>query len=104
MPNKTRLTYIAGFIAVGWIASAVLIGFFLVLAHFVKSSTAGITVFLVVLYSCLFGLLGWQVQMWKGRRDGWPAADTRDRRRARLTHTARKYRDNTEDESGWKRS
>ena len=56
-----------------WIATAVLIWIFLLLAHFLKSTTAFITLFLVVLYSSLFGLLGWQVYIWKGRRDGWPS-------------------------------
>lgn len=103
MANRRKLAYIAGFIAIGWIASAALIGFFLLLAHFVKSTSAGITLFLVILYSCLFGLLGWQVYAWKGRQDGWPSRKQSDRvwRRADKKRT-NELEDAENTNSGWK--
>ena len=104
MANRRKLTYVAGFIAIGWIASAALIGFFLLLAHFVKSTTAGVTLFLVILYSCLFGLLGWQVYTWKGRRDGWPSADKRERRLASQRGRIKEANNADDHESGWQRS
>ena len=103
MANRSKLVYIAGFVGICWIGSAGLIGIFLGIAHFLKSSAAVITLFLVMFYSCLFGLLGWQVYTWKGRRDGWPSATPRRRGRARVLGTRKKDSDNAEDaESGWK--
>lgn len=104
MANRRKLTYVAVVVAIGWIGSAALIGFFLFLAHFVKSTTAGVALFLVILYSCVFGLLGWQVYTWKGRRDGWPSTDERERRLARKQGRRTKDANNAgDDESGRKR-
>lgn len=104
MANRRKVWYIAGFIAICWTAWAGLIGIFNVLAHFLKSSTAAVTLFLVILYSFLFGVFGWLVYTWKGRRDGWPAADTRGRRRAKDRAAKVKASDNAEgDQCGWKR-
>ena len=99
MPNRRKLAFIAASIAVCWIAWAALVGIFAAVAHFLKSTTAFITVFLAVIYSCLFGLLGWQAYKLKGRPDGWPSANTRQRHQRRL-HDTRKQ---DTDESGWKR-
>ena len=104
MANRRKLAFIAASIAICWIAWGALVGIFVVLAHFLKSTTAVITVMLAVFYSCLFGLLGWQVYAWKGRRDGWPRASARERRPGRTLGTRKKGVDNAEDaESGWKR-
>lgn len=105
MANKRKLAFIVGSIAVCWIGWAALVGIFAAVAHLLKSTTAGITFFLVTLYSSLFGLLGWQVYTWKGRRDGWPRADARERRTARIQAGRKKDADKTDDgEAGWKRS
>jgi hypothetical protein len=105
MANRGKFAYIAGFITIGWIASAALIGFFLLLAHFVKSTAATVNLVLVIVYSCLFGVLGSQVYTWKGRRDGWPPADTRARRPTRKQDGKIRNVGNTDDdEAGWKRS
>lgn len=104
MANRRKLTYVAVFIAICWAGWAALIGIFNVLAHFLKSSAAAVTLFLVILYSCLFGLLGWLVYTWKGRRDGWPSADKRERRLARNQgRWAKDANSAGDDESGWKR-
>jgi len=79
MGDRRKFAYIAGFIGFCWIATTALIAIFIALAHFLKSTSATITLFLVLLYSCLFGLLGWQVYRWKGRRDGWPSGKPCDR-------------------------
>jgi hypothetical protein len=88
----------------GWPGGA-LVGVFHVLAHFLKSSTAAVSLFFVILYSCLFGMLGWLVYTLKGRRDGWPSVSARDRRRAKLPSATKKHSENAaDDESGWHRS
>src|SRR3954451_8628912 len=99
MANRRKLAFIAGSIAVCWISWAALVGIFAALAHLLKNTTAVITVVLAVIYSCLFGLLGWQVYTLKGCRDGWPSANTRQRRNRRLHDTRKQH----SDESGWKR-
>ena len=105
MADKRKLAFIAGSIAVCWIAWAALAGIFAVLAHLLKSTAAVVTVFLAVVYSSLFGLLGWQVYTWKGRRDGWPRANARERRRARMQGSRKKHAEKAEDgEAGWRRS
>ena len=105
MANKRKLAFIAGSLAVCWIAWAALAGIVAVLAHLLKSTAAVVTVFLAVIYSSLFGLLGWQVYIWKGRRDGWPRANPRERRRARVQGNRKKDAEKAEDaESGWKPS
>ncbi|MFL6446967.1 MAG: hypothetical protein ACJ746_04685 [Bryobacteraceae bacterium] len=105
MASKSRLAFIAAFVAICWITWAALVGIFTALAHFLGSTTAAVTTFLAVFYSCLFGLVGWQVHTWKGRRDGWPSANRCERRSARPT-TTREKQDNDPEaaESGWKRS
>ena len=100
MANKRKLAFIAASIAVCWIAWAALVGIFAAGAHLLKNTTAVITVFIAVIYSCLFGLLGWQLYTSKGRRDGWPSANTRQRRPARMQGTRKQE---TDDKSGWKR-
>ena len=103
MANRRKLTYLAGFIALCWIATAALIGIFVVLVYFLKSTTALIVLFLVVLYSCLFGLLGWQVYTWKGRRDGWASSKRNDRGWGRSDTKRSNESDEAEDiEAGWK--
>ena len=101
--NRRKLAYIAGFIALCWIATAALIGIFVALAHLLKSTSATITLFLAVLYSCFFGLLGWQLYKWKGRRDGWPSGKQSDRH---WRSADKKRTDEPEDAedtgSGWK--
>jgi hypothetical protein len=103
MANNRKFAFIAVFIAVCWIAWGTLVGIFAALAHLLKSTTSVISLFLAVIYSCLFGVLGWQVYKWRGRRDGWPSAKRGNRRRARLQDKKEDTPEETEDaESGWK--
>jgi predicted membrane channel-forming protein YqfA (hemolysin III family) len=71
MANRRKLTYIVGFIVLCWVGIAVLIGIFMSLAHVLKNTTATIIVFQLVIYSCIFGVLGSLLYKWKRERDGW---------------------------------
>jgi len=81
----------------------VLIGIFIGLAHLLKNTTATIIVFQLVIYSCLFGLLGSQLYKWKGERDGWRPGKRSDRGWGRIDKKPTNDVDESEDtNTGWK--
>ena len=104
--NKRKLVYIAGFVAICWIVFAAMVGLVLALAHVLKSTNNGVTLFLILLYSCLFGVLGWQVYGFRRRPDGWPSVRARGRSRKRTPGTTIEKDESAagEGQSGWKRS
>jgi hypothetical protein len=103
MANRGRIAYLVRFIVLCWIATGAVIGFFAALAHFVKSATALIIVFLVALYSCFFGVLGWQIYAWKGKGDGWPSGKRGDRDWRHVQGKKNNKAEKTDDdEPGWK--
>lgn len=102
MADKRKLFFIAGFVAVFWAACAAIVA---ALAHFLKSATDIAMVFIAVIYSCLFGVLGWVAYKSKGRRDGWPAANKRNPALPRVRRAGKTNSGNAADSvSGWKRS
>jgi len=71
MADKRRVSYVLKFVALCWAAIAVLAGTVVALAHLLNDTTLTIIVFQVVIYSCLFGFLGWQQYKWKSERKRW---------------------------------
>ena len=68
MADKRQLRYVVRFIVLCWIAIAAFGGIVIGLARILKNPTLTIIVAEVVVYSCLFGFLGWQQYKWKGER------------------------------------
>lgn len=92
MAARERLFYVTKFIVLGWIAVAVVAGIVIGLARILKDTTLTIIVVQVVIYSCFFGVLGWQHYKWKSDRKGWKGGGPN---RSKI--------EDAEDENGWKR-
>jgi len=71
MADKKQLSYVVTFVVLCWIAIAAFGGIVIGLSRVLKNTTLTIIVVEVVVYSCLFGFLGWQRFKWKGERKTW---------------------------------
>jgi len=101
MAARRKITYVVGFVALCWIAIAAVGGVFIALAHRLKSTTATIIVFQVVIYSCLLGVLGSQLYKSKGARDECRSRNDGGRGWGNKDTNRAKERDEPED-TGWK--
>jgi hypothetical protein len=99
MLDRKQVSYILKFIALCWTAIAAVIGIVVGLSRILKDTTLTIIVVQVVIYSCLFGYLGWQQYKWKGDRKGWGLGKDNSSWGGRK-HAESK--DTEESESGWK--
>jgi hypothetical protein len=102
MAARRKLTYVLGFIALCWVAIAAVVGIIIGVAQVLKNTTATIIVSQLLIYSCFFGFLGWQVYKSKSDRTGWHRRKD-DQRWGRVSGWRRDDLKESEDpENGWK--
>jgi hypothetical protein len=99
MGDKRQLRYVVRFIVLCWIAIAAFDGIVIGLARISKNTTLTIILVQVVIYSFVFGFLGWQQYKWKGERKTWHHG--KDNRNWRDFNSA-KSDDTEESDNGWK--
>ena len=61
MANRRKLFYVARFVVLCWLAIGVVIGVVIGLARILNNTTLTIIVVQVLMYSCFFGFIGWQL-------------------------------------------
>jgi hypothetical protein len=90
--DRRQLSYVLKFIVLCWVAIAVIIAIVVGLARILKNTALTVIVAQVVIYSCMFGYLGWQQYKWGRQKDN---KSWRGRRSA-------ESEDTEESDSGWK--
>jgi hypothetical protein len=97
--DKRQLSYVVKFVVLCWIAIAAFGGLVIGLARIMKDTTLTIIVAQVVVYSCVFGFLGWQQYKWRGERK--TRRHGKDNRNWKDPSSA-KTDDSEEIDNGWK--
>jgi hypothetical protein len=102
MVVSRKLSYVVRYVALGWIVLAAVIGIIVGLAHILKNTMATIMVSQLLIYSCLFGFLGWQLYKSKSERAGWNHRND-DRGWGRVSGWRRDdLKESGDSENGWK--